>query len=176
MKAELVFIMAVTLLILIMPEAVYAAANYTVTFDSNGGNSVNSQTVLEGGKAAKPEDPTYGDFKFLGWFENPTVENLYNLETYDYNTFNFDTAITKDTTLTAVWAARLSVNTEGQGQISIAEAGKTPEFNDEYPAQTAIEPAYIGLYDSFVIGAKADEGYKFVKWKNAERQQIRGLP
>lgn len=159
-----------------MPEAVYAAANYTVTFDSNGGNSVNSQTVLEGGKAAKPEDPTYGDFKFLGWFENPTVENLYNLETYDYNTFNFDTAITKDTTLTAVWTARLSVNTEGQGQISIAEAGKTPEFNDEYPAQTAIEPAYIGLYDSFVIGAKADEGYKFVKWKNAERQQIRGLP
>ncbi|MBR1691428.1 MAG: Ig-like domain-containing protein, partial [Lachnospiraceae bacterium] len=80
----------------------------------------------------------------------------------------FDTPITRNTTLTAVWVARLSVNIEGLGQISIAEAGKTPEFDDEFPTQSAIEASYIGLYDSFVVGAKADAGYQFVEWKNAD--------
>ena len=56
----------------------------------------------------------------------------------------------------------LTVNTEGMGQIAQAEAGEEPAFDDEFPQQSLAvnlqEPA------DYVLGAKADEGWKFVGW------------
>ena len=56
----------------------------------------------------------------------------------------------------------LRLNTNGLGQIAYAEEGGTPEFDDDFPTQSAqinmVEPA------KYVLSAKADEGYKFVKW------------
>lgn len=56
----------------------------------------------------------------------------------------------------------LLVNTEGMGQIAQAEAGEEPAFDDEFPKQSLAvnlqEPA------DYVLGAKADEGWKFVGW------------
>jgi uncharacterized repeat protein (TIGR02543 family) len=40
---------------------------YTVTFDSEGGSAVQSQTVYEGSKVTKPSNPTKGDNEFDGW-------------------------------------------------------------------------------------------------------------
>lgn len=61
---------------------------------------------------------------------------------------------------TAQFTAR--INTEGMGQIAYAEEGEELEFNDEYPAQSA----YLGVPEAatYTVGAKADEGWKFVKW------------
>ena len=61
---------------------------------------------------------------------------------------------------TAQFTAR--INTEGMGQIAYAEEGEELEFNDEYPAQSA----YLGEPEAktYTVGAKADEGWKFVKW------------
>lgn len=54
------------------------------------------------------------------------------------------------------------INTEGMGQIAYAEEGGTPEFNDDFPAQSTqisiAEPA------NYVLAAKADDGWEFVKW------------
>ena len=47
-------------------------ATFTVTFDSKGGSDVADQTVGEGETAAKPEDPVYDGYHFLGWFVEPT--------------------------------------------------------------------------------------------------------
>lgn len=57
----------------------------------------------------------------------------------------------------------LSINTEGLGQVSyyIDEANKI-DFDDEYPVQTAYT-SFIGE-TKVTIDAKADEGWKFVKW------------
>ena len=63
---------------------------YTVTFNSNGGSSVASQTVNEGGKATKPTNPTKSGYTFVEW-------------QLDGKTYNFDSAVTKNITLTAVW-------------------------------------------------------------------------
>ena len=63
---------------------------YTVTFDGQGGSSVESQQVPENGKATKPEDPTRDGYKFVCW--------LLDGEPYD-----FDTVVTGDITLTAQW-------------------------------------------------------------------------
>ncbi len=40
----------------------------TVTFNSNGGNSVDPQTFASGGKATRPVDPIFDGYTFGGWF------------------------------------------------------------------------------------------------------------
>ncbi len=64
---------------------------YTVTFDSNGGSEVESQTVEEGKPAVKPADPTKEGYTFAGWYRG-TEE------------WNFETStVTGDVTLVAAW-------------------------------------------------------------------------
>ncbi len=63
---------------------------YTVTFDSNGGSSVTSQTIESGKKATEPAEPDRYGFIFEGWYNGEDA-------------FNFNTAITSDITLTAKW-------------------------------------------------------------------------
>lgn len=71
-------------------------AEYTVSFDLNGGSgTINSQTVNEGGKATKPADPTRTGYTFGGWFKEAACTNEYN----------FDTAVSGDLTLYAKWTA-----------------------------------------------------------------------
>ena len=64
---------------------------HTVTFDSNGGTSVESQKVKDGEKANKPEDPTNGEKSFMGWFTDRGDK------------FDFNTVIRNDMTLKAKW-------------------------------------------------------------------------
>jgi len=46
---------------------------YTVTFNSNGGSAVASQTVNEGDDATKPADPTQTGYVFAGWYEEAAL-------------------------------------------------------------------------------------------------------
>ena len=64
---------------------------YTVTFDSNGGSPVESQTVLSGSCAQPPEEPTWDGSFFLYWADETGAE------------YSFATPVTADLTLTAVW-------------------------------------------------------------------------
>ena len=64
---------------------------YTVTFDSNGGSPVESQTVLSGSCAQPPEEPTRDGSFFLYWADETGAE------------YSFATPVTADLTLTAVW-------------------------------------------------------------------------
>lgn len=41
---------------------------YTVTFDSNGGSAVASQSVRKGSSAQRPDDPERTDYTFTGWY------------------------------------------------------------------------------------------------------------
>ena len=73
---------------------------YTITFDSDGGSEVAVQTVIAGTSATEPEAPTKEGFTFDGW--------TLNGEAYD-----FDSAVTVDITLTAVWEAASNVTING---------------------------------------------------------------
>ena len=68
---------------------------FTVTFNSNGGSAVTSQTVDNGAKATEPADPTKSGYTFGGWYKNADCTEA----------FNFDTTITADITLYAKWTA-----------------------------------------------------------------------
>ena len=69
---------------------------YTVTFDSNGGSAVASQTVTAGNTITIPEDPTREGYDFLYWA--PITVNLFD-------------PITSDITFTAQWLKRFEVLT-----------------------------------------------------------------
>ena len=45
-------------------------AEYTVTFDANGGSEVNTQVIEEGGVAIKPDTPTKEGYTFKGWYKD----------------------------------------------------------------------------------------------------------
>ncbi|MDD6995766.1 MAG: InlB B-repeat-containing protein [Candidatus Borkfalkiaceae bacterium] len=66
---------------------------YTVTFDTQGGSSVDSQVVEEESYITKPEDPVKEGYVFLGWVDA------------DGNEFDFNAAITSDVTVVANWKA-----------------------------------------------------------------------
>ena len=50
-----------------------------MTFNSNGGSEVESQTVSEGSIAKKPTDPTREDCEFEGWYKDSSF-----LEKWDF--------------------------------------------------------------------------------------------
>lgn len=66
---------------------------YTVTFNTDGGSTVSSQTVESGKTATKPADPTKEGYTFAGWYNGDTE-------------FDFATQITANITLTAHWTAQ----------------------------------------------------------------------
>ena len=58
--------------------------------------------------------------------------------------------------------ATLTINTEGMGSIAYGLEGEDVEFNEEFPNQSAM----VNLTEpgTYVIKAKPDDGWKFVKW------------
>ena len=69
---------------------------YIVTFDTAGGSMIDAQTVLNGEKAVKPNDPTKNpdskyEYVFAGWY-------------FEDREWNFETDVVRaDMTLTAKW-------------------------------------------------------------------------
>ena len=55
-----------------------SASEYQITFDSNGGSAVASETVTSGGTVTQPTDPTLADHTFAGWFLDPTFTQAYD--------------------------------------------------------------------------------------------------
>lgn len=87
---------------------VKAVPQYTVTFDSG----VQSQTVLKGDKATRPDDPTQVGKTFAGWKVSGAQSN------YDFNT-----PVTSDVTLTAQWETNsYTVAFDSMGGTDVAEA------------------------------------------------------
>ena len=70
---------------------------YTVTFESNGGSAVASQTVAKGSLVTKPSDPTKAGHLFMGWY---TDDGTFTAA-WDFAS----AAVTGNLTLYAKWVA-----------------------------------------------------------------------
>lgn len=71
---------------------------YKVSFNTNGGTSVQVQNIPYNGLAKKPAAPTKSGFKFIDWYSNAALTKP----------FPFTTKITANITLFAKWEAVLS--------------------------------------------------------------------
>ncbi|MDO4710737.1 MAG: InlB B-repeat-containing protein, partial [Peptostreptococcaceae bacterium] len=108
-------------------KAVWEINSYTVTFDSDGGSDVAQKTVQYDQKVEKPADPTKVGHNFKEW-------------QLDEKPFDFETKITKDVTLKAVWTpiATPPANPPAQGNPSV------PANPGAQPAQPAPQPPTTG--------------------------------
>ena len=75
------------------PETPTNTVRHTVTFDTNGGNSIEPQPVENGHLATRPADPTRTDYVFAGWYTDSAFTS----------TFSFDTPIEAPITIYAKW-------------------------------------------------------------------------
>ena len=79
-------------------DSVPETRKYTVTFNTDGGSTVASQTVESGQKATRPAaDPTLEGSWFLGWYSDEGLAKK----------FDFNTPITTATTVYAKWSYKL---------------------------------------------------------------------
>lgn len=99
---------------------------YTVTFDSNGGSEVASQSVEEGSLAECPQAPVRDGYTFVGWFLNN--------ELYD-----FATPIKSDITLIAQWTEMPTLTSP----VANIESGSVVAMGTELTLSCELENAVI---------------------------------
>ena len=71
--------------------AKWSSRKVVLSFNSAGGNKIDSQTLDQGAAGVKPENPVRDGFKFAGWVKE------------DGTPFSFATVIMSDTTIYAKW-------------------------------------------------------------------------
>ncbi len=106
---------------------------FSITFDTQGGGTIQSQTVEKGKNVVKPADPVREGYIFKGWYKEATCTNEWNFAT--------DT-VTKAITLYAKWEKKANpapttykVSFDSQegssvAQITVEENGKIEKPTD----------------------------------------------
>lgn len=131
---------------------------FTVTFETNGGTTINSQAVISGNKISAVSTTKSG-YKLVGWYKDATYSTPFNIST--------DT-ITEDTKLYAKWEESsetlYTFNNFSTGSISTAttvgdltittKSGKTSEIKT---CTTTINGTEIKKYVSFSGGGSYTE-------------------
>ncbi|HBL50398.1 MAG TPA: hypothetical protein DDZ65_09180, partial [Firmicutes bacterium] len=85
---------------------------FTVTFDSDGGSSVSTQTVIYGNRVEQPLNPTKNGYDFMGWYDSYTEWK-----------WNFNNQPTRSITLTAKWGTIYNVSTYAELVSAATEGG-----------------------------------------------------
>ena len=116
---------------------------YTVAFNSDGGTTVEPQTVESGKTAVKPADPTRDGYTFAGW----------QLDGEDYE---FSTPVTASITLKAAWTKN-----EEPTPVTVTY---TVAFNSD--GGTTVEPQTVESGKTAVKPADPTrDGYTFAGWQ-----------
>ena len=115
MKKRILSILLLCCMVLtLLPTTAFAAdespavTNVTVTFDSNGGGEVESQTIQQGQQVQRPADPVKEGYTFIGWYDKNDLDNKY----YNMPEWNFRYSVTKDMELVAQWMEPMKISTE----------------------------------------------------------------
>lgn len=123
---------------------------FTVTFDSDGGSSVNSQAVTSGECAVKPDNPTKDAYLFMDWYTDEEAT-----EPYD-----FSEPITDNLTLIARWKPDVDFSMYiNYVDTSNADASNELSFkytkNDQYSHYVNYNLELDGAEDTITIGVGA---------------------
>ena len=136
----LLFCMVLTLL----PTTAFAAdespavTNVTVTFDSNGGGEVESQTIQQGQQVQRPADPIKDGYAFIGWY------NKADLQYINLPEWNFDYPVFENMELVAQWMEAMPISTDPVAYLD--ENGQT-KYCTAYTVLTSETKESILDYD-----------------------------
>ena len=119
----------------------------TVSFDTAGGSEIEAQSVEQGQKLEKPDDPTKEGYTFVGWFKEAACETAWDFE---------NDLVTGDTTLYAKWM-------EGTGFTVrfFLDDGETQIGED----QTVASGEHATAPENPVKEPTEDYTYSFAGWK-----------
>ena len=112
----------------------------TVKFETDGGTTIEDQSIKSGKTAEKPENPEKNGYEFAGWYLGD-------------DEFNFETALTEATSLTAHWNI-ISYSITWAG---IEDAQNPNESITEYTVENEI-----------ILQGAEKEGFIFEGWFDAE--------
>jgi len=102
--------------------------SYTVSFDSNGGSSVEQKEIFEGRAVPRPEDPEFEGYIFSGWFTQNDVE-------WDF----INNKVYSDTVLYAKWTEDLTV------VVTVPELVTAVQLSSHGSPRVPVGATYKGL-------------------------------
>ncbi len=117
--------------------AVWEINKYTVSFNTDGGSTVENQTIEHGNKITEPAAPTKVSSVFKGWFTDNTYTTEWN--------FDIDT-VTADTELVAKWVPAYTITFDSNGGSVVEAQNVECDTKAEKPADPT------------------KEGYRFKVW------------
>jgi len=132
---------------------------FTVTFNTNGGSAIPSQSVASGGKVTQPLNPARASHGFNAWYKEAGFQNRWNFE---------EDIVTQDMTLHARWVlGGYTVIYDANGGV-----GEMPSSN-----------FVIGVFSPLQANAFTWEGMIFAGWSSsaggdieyADSQTVRNL-
>ncbi|ETT50106.1 InlB B-repeat-containing protein [Paenibacillus sp. FSL H7-689] len=122
--------------------------SYTVSFNSNNGSSVSSQSVSEGDTAVVPDAPTRAGHVFEGWYSDAGLNESYS----------FMTPVMNNLTLYAKWTAIYTVTFNSNGGSLVAEQNMQTGGNATEPA-VPTRDGYV--FNGWYSDAGLNEAYSF---------------
>ncbi|MFA9465075.1 MAG: InlB B-repeat-containing protein [Velocimicrobium sp.] len=143
--------------------AKWTANSYTITFDSNGGTSVENITQDCGTAVSEPTAPTKEGYRFAGWYSDSKLSTAYS----------FGTMPIEDITVYASWTINqytITFNTnEGSMVNSITQAYKSEVSAPENPTREGY--SFIGWYKDSTLSTAytfgtmpAEDSTVYAKW------------
>ncbi|MDE7263402.1 MAG: InlB B-repeat-containing protein [Anaeroplasmataceae bacterium] len=127
---------------------------YTITFDSNNGSSVESQSVGYKHKAQRPVSPTREGYIFAGWFTESSF-----IHEFDF----VNTEITNSITLYAKWVERSTDPTKVKVLFNSKGGSLVPDLTDVEIGSKISKPT-----------DPVREGYTFLGWFKDEDGPLTG--
>ena len=145
MKKRILSILLLCCMVLtLLPTTAFAAdespavTNVTVTFDSNGGGEVESQTIQQGQQVQRPADPIKDGYAFIGWY------NKADLQYINLPEWNFDYPVFENMELVAQWMEAMPISTDPVAYLD--ENGQT-KYCTAYTVLTSETKESILDYD-----------------------------
>lgn len=115
---------------------------YTVKFEVSGGSAVGNQSIVNGRKIVKPEDPVKAGYNFVDWYSDSACsENAL---------YDFAASVTGDLTLYAKWEYIPVVNTITYDNTSCTTRNETFTVTEGMPYTLEVP--------------SVENGYTFVGW------------
>lgn len=125
---------------------------YTVTFESNGGSEVASQTVKKGGQVEEPEAPIKDNYIFEGWYTDSELTSQYD----------FSSAVRNNITLYAKWKSEAEDYYETHAElIKTIDAAESDEVLSEEAVKSFLMDRGFGegsiTYNYSIAGDFSDD-------------------
>ena len=143
------------------------AASFTlrsITYNSNGGSTVNTQYVNSGGTYSAPTAPTKTGYNFEGWYtDNGTFENA----------MNWGNTISENKVLYAKWTAKTTtVTLDNQSATTAGAASVTATYDAAVPSIATNLPAKTGYTFGGYYTSTGGGGTQYIKADGTSAQNL----